>query len=195
MTTPDVPNRNDDRPHRLAPRSPSRTRVIRPDLFRDEITGRMTATEVVLYLGLTTCADDAGYVLWRPVQIAAAIWPYFEPPPGQTRESVLDAEARRLDPELLVIYQCGCAYLPRMVRDHGIKGGNLSYAVQEYHESHTQSVPGTDRVRTGSVTYTESSSETASASSSESVPGPESTPVSVSSDPLGRRAALARIAS
>ena len=55
------------------PRMPSRVRLHRPDLWRDETTGRLAPAARDLYCGLSTLTDDRGWLLWRPATIAAQL--------------------------------------------------------------------------------------------------------------------------
>jgi hypothetical protein len=118
------------------PRMPNRVRLVRPDLYRDPITGRLAPDARDLYLALTTLADDAGWMLWQPEAIAATILPYAQP---SRRVGIL---GRRSGPlvaaGLLIIHECGCATLPRQARDHAIKGGNGTRAIVDYHALHAQ---------------------------------------------------------
>jgi hypothetical protein len=100
-----------------------------------------------LYLGLATLADDHGFLLWRPVAIGAALFPYQE---TTAREAHLQASASALiDVELLVIHGCGCAQLPRFDRDLAQKGGTRSFSVEEFHGIHVRT--STDKFMSGRV--------------------------------------------
>ncbi|MDO8484479.1 MAG: hypothetical protein Q7S35_05990 [Candidatus Limnocylindrales bacterium] len=117
-----------------APRIPSRTRLLRPDIFADDVTGTLAPATLVAYLGLATRADDGGFLMWHPVALAAAVMPYADP---QGRPQELERIADELVAVgLLLIHACGCAELPRLVRDLAIKGGNKTYAVRDWHSQH-----------------------------------------------------------
>jgi hypothetical protein len=40
---------------------PVRTRLLRPDLFSDDVTGTLAPATLLAYLGLATRADDAAF--------------------------------------------------------------------------------------------------------------------------------------
>lgn len=117
------------------PRMPSRVRLARPDLWRDETTGQLRPDVRDAYLGLATLADDVGYLLWRPAAIGAALYPYV---PARRREADLAHRADALQRAgLLVVNECGCGHLPRMDRDLAPKGGDHSTAIADYHAGHS----------------------------------------------------------
>ena len=153
------------------PRQPERTRLVRPDLYRDEVTGPLTPAQRDAYLGIATLTDDSGWALWRPQAIAASIYPYVSP---AKRVRDLEARAATLQASgLLVLFDCGCAYLPRAKRDLVISGGKQIRQVEAYHQAHSTdqsvSVPG-DPDWSGTSTSSSSSSDSwSSASSSPSV--------------------------
>jgi hypothetical protein len=158
------------------PRQPDRTRLIRPDLFRDEITGQLTPEERDTYLGISTVADDEGYLVWRPTAIAATIYPYANP---DTRVEGLELRAAKLcSVGLLVLLDCRtCAFLPRAKRDLVISGGKQIRQVQSFHLSHSTdrsgSVAGiTEGSGTSSSSWSSSESDSSASSSSQTVPGP-----------------------
>jgi hypothetical protein len=153
------------------PRTPSRTRLVRPDLFRAESTGRLSSLARDIYLGLATVSDDAGWLLWRPAAIAATILPYRGPTRAQR-----DLDRAREDlvaVGLLVLHQCGCAYLPSAARDLFIKGGQKARVVADYHESH---VTTDQSFRAGTDPSRDSSSGSSSDSESGSPTGPRLVP-------------------
>lgn len=148
-----------------APRTPARTRLLRPETFTDDVTGTLAAATLLAYLGLATRADDAGFLVWRPAALTAALMPYAAP---SRRQRDLERIAEELVAVgLLRILECGCAELPRMVRDLAIKGGNKSSAVRDWHLAH---VPADASVQV-QTPPAESVSSSGSSSSSESYSG------------------------
>jgi hypothetical protein len=114
------------------PRMPSHVRLARPDLWRSGVTGRLTAEARDFYLGLSTLADDDGWLLWRLPEIGATLYAYAHP---DTREATMaDLAAALQDAELLVIHQCACAHLPR-IDDVAVTGGRKTHPVHDYHRS------------------------------------------------------------
>ena len=148
-----------------APRTSARTRLLRPETFTDDVTGTLASATLLAYLGLATRADDAGFLVWRPAALTAAIMPYAHP---TRRQRDLERIAEELVAVgLLRILDCGCAELPRMVRDLAIKGGNKSSAVRDWHLAH---VPADTSVQVQTPTA-ESASFSGSFSSSETDTG------------------------
>jgi hypothetical protein len=138
---------------------------LRPETFTDDVTGTLAPATLLAYLGLATRADDAGFLVWRPAALTAAIMPYAHP---TRRQRDLDRIAEELVAVgLLRILDCGCAELPRMVRDLAIKGGNKSSAVRDWHLAH---VPADTSVQV-QIPTAESVSVSGSFSSSESRSG------------------------
>jgi hypothetical protein len=138
---------------------------LRPETFTDDVTGTLAPATLLAYLGLATRADDAGFLVWRPAALTAAIMPYAHP---TRRQRDLDRIAEELVAVgLLRILDCGCAELPRMVRDLAIKGGNKSSAVRDWHLAH---VPADTSVQV-QIPRAESVSVSGSFSSSESRSG------------------------
>ncbi len=116
------------------PRMPSRTRLYRPDLYSDDVTGPLPPEVRDLYLALGGCADDHGWMPWRVALLGARIYPYRA---VAEREADLTRWAARLVADgLLVMHPCGCAYLPRLVRDLATRSGQPSYAIEEHHQRH-----------------------------------------------------------
>jgi hypothetical protein len=109
-------------------------RLLRPWVFTDATSGRLPPDTLMCYLGLATFADHVGYVHWSVPEIAARLCPYA---PRAMREKLLDRWARQLQGrDLLVILDCGCAFLPRMGRDFAQTGGHKATTCYDFHERH-----------------------------------------------------------
>ena len=147
-----------------APRMPVRTRLLRPDIFSDDVTGTLAPGTLLAYLGLGTRADDAAFLVWRPAALAAAVMPY-----ANARRRQRDFEriaAELVEAGLLRILECGCAELPRMLRDLAIGGGSKTYSVRDWHLAHLpKDSSGQVQIPTAESV---SSSESSSSSESES---------------------------
>ena len=165
----------DQRPE---PRIPARTRLLRPVLFEDEASGRLSPAAFKAYLGIATRSDDAGYLPWRPARIAAGIWPYD--PAARRERELLRLAADLVAAGLPRLFDCGCAFLPRLVEDLAVKGGDKTTAIEAYHAGCAvalQSAPDADvglRSATGQSVPSSSSwsvNESGSQPSSESVEG------------------------
>jgi hypothetical protein len=156
------------------PRVSPRARLLRPDLLTDEITGRLAPSVLLAYLGLTSRADDAGFLVWHPTALATAVMPYANPSRRIRDMERITDELCRVG--LLHLHACGCAELPRVVRDHAMKGGNKSYAVRDWHLAHAETIADghgltdTDQSvsSSGSGSFTESESGSSSGPASES---------------------------
>lgn len=150
-----------------APPTPSRTRLVRPQLYRSLTTGSLAPDVRDLLIGLTTVTDDEGWLLWSPEEIATTLYAY-QPP--RRRVNDLRRRAALLESAgLLVIKPCGCAELPSLKEHHAVKGGEKNRSVWSWHERHcmAQSV-GLPMPTDQSV------SESGSSSSSESIDGSSS---------------------
>jgi len=79
-------------------------------------------------------ADDEGWLLWSPDEIATTIYPYAAWP---ERRHELERRAPLLvDADLLVIEPCGCAFLPSLKAQHAVKSGRQTSPIQAWHQSH-----------------------------------------------------------
>jgi len=158
--------------HPTEPRTPERTRILRPSLWSAAATATLSADSFRNYLGLATHADDDGWTLWRPETLAALLLPYQ---PVRRRERLM-AQTRSdlIAAGLLIVHPCGCAFIPYMWRDFRQTGGNHSSAVAEYHRLHA-SPDESVHVSTSpaSVSVSVSGSESESASPSVSGSGPK----------------------
>lgn len=155
-----------DRVSAAMPAMPSRVRIVRPAFYRASATGSLTPDARDLLIGLTTIADDEGWLLWQPAEIAATLYVY-QPTTRRLRD--FERRAERLSKaELVVIHECGCAFLPTMLRDHAIKGGSKSSAIWSWHQSHLKA---TDVQTSPDKSVSYSVSDTESGSSSPSVSG------------------------
>lgn len=153
-----------------APSSPSRTRLTRPQFYTDELTGSLPPDARDLIQGLSTRADDEGWLIWRPAEIAANLYAYE--PPGQ-RLGDLARRAQRLEERgLLVIEECGCALLPTLRVMFKIKGGMQSAAIWDWHrQRHESGLIRIDPDVSGSSSSSSSALESSSSSSSVEPPG------------------------
>ena len=113
------------------PRMPERTRILRPSLWIDPATAELPAEAFRLYLGLATCCDDTGWLLWRPDTLAAQLYRYAGI--ARRQRTLRDAAAKLTAAGLLTVHECGCAELPYMVRDLRVAGGNHTARVREWH--------------------------------------------------------------
>lgn len=116
------------------PRMPARTRILRPSLWVDARTAQLSPETFRTYLGLTTCADDEGWLLWRSATLAAHLLRYVAV--GRRAAAILRAENELTKAGLLVVHSCGCAALPYLARDFAIKGGSQASTVFRFHVSH-----------------------------------------------------------
>jgi hypothetical protein len=144
---------------------PVRTRLLRPDIFSDDVTGTLAPATLLAYLGLGTRADDAAFLVWRPAALAAAVMPYANS--GRRQRDFERIAAELVEAGLLRILECGCAELPRMLRDLAIGGGSKTYTVRDWHLAHLPT-DSSGQVQTPTA---ESVSSSGSSSSSESHSG------------------------
>ena len=139
----------------------SRTRLIRPEFFKDE---RMAAVPIgtrYVYMGLWTLCDDAGYFELKPRQIAAELFPYEGP---AKRQRLIDAAlADLIRIERVRYLECGEHGVVPTLPKHGTKGGNKA---ETYLARHRNScLVRTPDARVGTGPY-KSSSDSVSESDS-----------------------------
>lgn len=111
----------------------SRTRLIRPAFFSDERMSRTSIPTRLIYIGLWTLADDAGFFLWRPAEIAVALFPYESAGRRQRRVETALAELAKL--ERIRPLECGEHGLIPTLPEHVQKAGNHAYTFQARHEN------------------------------------------------------------
>ena len=127
----------------------SRTRLIRPEFFTDELMAQASIPTRFVYIGLWTLSDDAGYFECKPRQIAAALLPYDGP---AHRQKVVDKALADLTAMGRVRYlDCGLhAVIPTLPR-HGAKGGSKAETFKLRHLAEGLVRTPDDSVRTGDV--------------------------------------------
>jgi hypothetical protein len=79
----------------------SRNRMIKPDFWEDEKTGRLDFPEMCLYIGLWNFADDAGRFRFNPHILRSQIFPYKDVTIKQMEKWMESIS------QFLVIYQVG----------------------------------------------------------------------------------------
>lgn len=124
----------------------SRTRLIRPEFFDDELMARVSIPTRLVYIGLWTLCDDAGYFELKPRQIAAALFPYD----GQARrQRIVDGALTELHQLGRVRYlECGAhGEIPTLPR-HGAKGGSKAETYKIRHTLNCSVRTTDDAVRT-----------------------------------------------
>jgi hypothetical protein len=120
----------------------SRTRLLRPDFFKDERMAALAITSRYVYMGLWTLCDDAGYFELKPRQIAAELFPYEGP---ARRQRMVDGCLADLVALGRVKYlDCGEHGVVPTLPKHGAKGGTKAETHLARHRSTCMSV----RVRT-----------------------------------------------
>jgi len=150
--------------------------MVRPQFYRSEATGSLPPDVRDCLIGITTITDDEGWLLWRPAEIAAVLYPFA---PARRRLRDLERRAQRLiDAGLVEVHDCGCAFLPTLKEHHGIKGGNQTRGVWGWHERHKSVQVRTDTDEYVSYTSSSSGSDSekgAASSSSRARDGQEAT--------------------
>jgi hypothetical protein len=149
----------------------SRTRLIRPEFFADELMAQLSVSTRLLYIGLWTLCDDAGYFELEPRQIAAELLRY-EGPAKRDRlvATALDDLVAKRRVKLL---ECGEHAVVPTIPDHRIKGGEALYTIRKRHERRCTTEPSGGlhspdlrRTPSGYVPDSVSDSESVSVSSS-----------------------------
>lgn len=112
----------------------SRTRLLRPAFFSDERMARMSVWTRLIYIGLWTLADDAGYFERKPAEIGVALFPYE--PSGRRRKRVDAALEELVTAGRVRWLECEEHGVIPTLTEHGvIKGGNHAYTAKEHHEA------------------------------------------------------------
>jgi hypothetical protein len=110
-----------------------RIRAVRPDFWSDETLGHLPDPVRLFYIGLWCVSDDAGWFEYHAAQLGAALYPYR---PVRSRERDIERYMVALvELERIVLYPCGCGYIPTMAR-HQALGGRPSYAIRDKHKKH-----------------------------------------------------------
>lgn len=121
---------------------------MKPDFWRDRLMADLPADVRLFYIGLWMEADDAGWLRWRPDEIAADLYPYR---PVKLRErQAREWGARLSDLGRVVIHPCGHALVPKLVKHQLSQGGSKSrYVLGE----HALCKPESGGVRTDPSDY------------------------------------------
>lgn len=138
----------------------SRTRLIRPEFYDDELLASVSVATRYFYIGLWTLCDDAGYFERKPRQIAAALYPYE----GQARrQKVTDKALADLEAIGRVkSLDCGIHGQVPTLPKHGAKGGTKSETIRSRHATTCLSVhvrTSTDKSSSVSVSVSDSVSD------------------------------------
>lgn len=111
-----------------------RIRQVKPEFFADADVSALPYAVRLLYIGLWCCADDAGWIEWRPERIAHDLFGYE---PRARREGHLaEWSALLVASGHLAIYDCGCACIPTLPRHQRVTG-KQNYRNREAHGKHS----------------------------------------------------------
>ena len=110
----------------------SRTRLIRPEFFADELMAQLSVSTRLLYIGLWTLCDDAGYFELEPRQIAAELLRYEGP--AKRDRLIAQALDDLVAKKRVKLLECGEHGVVPTIPDHRIKGGEALYTVKKRHE-------------------------------------------------------------
>lgn len=103
---------------------------MRPEFWSDALVAAMPPAVRLFYIGLWCVADDYGWFRWNATEIAALLFPYE---PARKRLRDVKAWAEPLDTsDRLVLYRCGCACIPTLLR-HQVNGGKKSGTNRDKH--------------------------------------------------------------
>jgi hypothetical protein len=105
---------------------------VRPSFWSDALVAGMPDPVRLFYIGLWCVADDAGWFRWRLQEIGAQLYPYRT---VSRREREMTAWADWLiKAHRLVLYPCGCAEVPTLLR-HQYPGGKKTFVNKQRHET------------------------------------------------------------
>lgn len=112
-----------------------RIRQIKPDYWLDrDLHTRLTPAQREFYIALWMLADDAGYLVWDLPTIAAQVYPWRSRKRREADASTYVAALKALDTDdpHLVVFDCGHALVPKLVR-HQKFGGRPVYTHRDSH--------------------------------------------------------------
>jgi hypothetical protein len=145
----------------------SRTRLIRPEFYKDELMAGASISTRFVYIGLWTLCDDAGYFERKPHQIAAELFPYD----GLARRQRLvdKALAELVELHRVRYLDCGVHGVVPTLPKHGAKGGTKAETYLSRHRTGCSDDPVRTQLRAVHTESTyESSSDSVSGSGSDS---------------------------
>lgn len=111
-----------------------RIRQVRPEFWTDETMAALPDSVRLFYVGLWGISDDGGYLEWRPSRIGALLYPY-QPTAKRERHIAAWGDALEAAGRLVRYPDCGCAYIPTLVR-HQRVAGNKSFTARDAHLKH-----------------------------------------------------------
>lgn len=111
----------------------SRTRLIRPGFFADQRMAALPIATRLIYIGLWTLCDDAGYFEWKPPEIAVALFPWERP--ARRQKLIDEALVELVEHDRVRLLECGEHGLVPTIPDHVQKGGNHAYTFQAKHDT------------------------------------------------------------
>jgi hypothetical protein len=115
-----------------------RIRTVNPAFWIDEKVATLPYSARLLFIGLWCVADDAGYMKWRPREIAAELFRYESP---RKREARFGRDAGRLvQLELIQVLDCGHARVPNLRRYQHFAGATRQVRTTE--REHRQDCEG-----------------------------------------------------
>jgi hypothetical protein len=117
----------------------SRTRLIRPEFFADELMAQLSVTTRLMYIGLWTLCDDAGYLELEPRQIAAELLRYEGP--AKRDRAIAQALDDLVAKKRVKLLECGEHAVIPTIPDHRIKGGEALFTIKKRHERRCLSSP------------------------------------------------------
>jgi len=110
-----------------------RTRLIRPEFFTDELMAEASIETRLVYIGLWTLTDDAGYFESRPRQVAAVLFGFEDPAPREAR--VEAALAWLVDHARVRHLPCGSHAVIPTIPHHRTSGGVPLFTIRKRHET------------------------------------------------------------
>lgn len=112
-----------------------RIRSVKPEFWKDEVIASLPYPVRLLYIGLWNCADDAGFLEWRPARLGADLFPYE--PAARRERNIAEWGAKLVVAERLRLYEhCRCAEIPTLPV-HQKAGGRPSYQYRDGHVAHS----------------------------------------------------------
>lgn len=144
----------------------SRTRLIRPSFFSDENMAKLSIPTRLVYIGLWTMTDDAGFLDASVREIAAELFRFETPRRRETRVQKAVDELVSID--RLRLLDCGEHAVIPTIPDHRTQGGEKVYTVQKRHTTRcmTRLRRTTSETTSGYVSDSVSDSSSGSVSSS-----------------------------
>ena len=123
-----------------------RIRSVKPEFWEDEDVAALPPLTRLYFIGLWNLADDAGYLRWSVVGVAAALFRYDSK--GRRERAVTDAMARLVTAGMAEVLDCGRhALVPNLPKHQRLSGETrrVHTYLREHEEEASPHIPAEER--------------------------------------------------